>query len=209
MGLDIFGNVAAHEPDFALLHPAIGFVERQRSGRAGSCTSLPTSTMPHSKVSMTSYSWRARRFCAIIRSLSCSRSGASFFFLPDFAVGRLPPWDNCLRNSPSFHRTGPAGKRRAGGRKYRREATDQCVFHRERWWRESARTGVGRDLAGVQIAAARSFRWPGKRAKSSGPRLNWFVGRRNRENRSGRPFRFPVYGPGRRSPLSLPRPAHG
>src|SRR5262245_53608060 len=35
--------------------------------------------MPHSSVSITSYSWRALRFCAINRSLSCSRSGAVFF----------------------------------------------------------------------------------------------------------------------------------
>ena len=43
--------------------------------------------MPHSKVSITSYSWRALRFCEISRSLSCSRSGAAFFLL-DFAVRR-------------------------------------------------------------------------------------------------------------------------
>ena len=50
-------------------------------------TSLPTSTMPHSSVSSTSYSCRGLRFCAISRSLSCSRSGASFF--PPFDLGFL------------------------------------------------------------------------------------------------------------------------
>ncbi len=78
--LHIFGNVAAHQPHLALLHAGISLIERDFAIAQGLLTSLPTSMMPHSSVSITSYSWRADRFCAISRSLSCSRSGGGCFF---------------------------------------------------------------------------------------------------------------------------------
>ena len=52
-------------------------------------TSLPTSMMPHSSVSRTSYSCRAERFWLITRSLSCSRSVVGFC-LP-LSCGRVGP----------------------------------------------------------------------------------------------------------------------
>ena len=64
VGLGVFGNVAADEPDLVVFYPGVGLLERDV---AFAQTSSPRcrQASPHSRVSMTRKLWWALRFWAI------------------------------------------------------------------------------------------------------------------------------------------------